>query len=95
VLTTLSSRQVEALLLEESERADRLRQLLPFVDVLTDGAAARLGLSRPTLISKLQRLGISAGRGLTKSGESATVKSSTLARRSSSVKIAWQKRRWR
>jgi dipeptidyl aminopeptidase/acylaminoacyl peptidase len=35
VLTTLSSRQVEALLMEESERADRLRQSLPFVDVLT------------------------------------------------------------
>jgi hypothetical protein len=35
VLTSLSSRQVEALLLEESERADRLRQSLPFVDVLT------------------------------------------------------------
>jgi len=35
VLTALSSRQVEALLVEESERADRLRQSLPFVDVLT------------------------------------------------------------
>jgi hypothetical protein len=35
VLTTLSARQVEALLVEESERADRLRQSLPFVDVLT------------------------------------------------------------
>lgn len=35
VLTTLSSRQVEALLVEESERADRMRQSLPFVDVLT------------------------------------------------------------
>jgi hypothetical protein len=35
VLTTLSSRQVEALLMEESERADRPRQSLPFVDVLT------------------------------------------------------------
>jgi cytosine/adenosine deaminase-related metal-dependent hydrolase len=35
VLTTLSPRQVEALLVEESERADRLRQSLPFVDVLT------------------------------------------------------------
>jgi len=34
VLTTLSSRQIEALLVEESERADRLRQSLPFVDVL-------------------------------------------------------------
>jgi hypothetical protein len=30
VLTTLSSRQIEALLVEESERADRLRQSLPF-----------------------------------------------------------------
>jgi formate hydrogenlyase transcriptional activator len=29
-----------------------------------DGAAARLGLSRTTLISRMQRLGISAGRGL-------------------------------
>jgi hypothetical protein len=35
VLTNLSPRQVEALLLEKSERADRLRQSLPFVDVLT------------------------------------------------------------
>jgi hypothetical protein len=35
VLTTLSSRQVQALLVEESERADRLWQSLPFVDVLT------------------------------------------------------------
>jgi hypothetical protein len=35
VLTTLSSRQVEAFLVEQSERADRLRQSLPFVDVLT------------------------------------------------------------
>ena len=34
MLTTLSSRQIEALLVEESERADRLRQSLPFVDVL-------------------------------------------------------------
>ncbi len=32
-----------------------------------DGAAARLGLSRTTLISKMQRLGISAVRGLRKS----------------------------
>jgi formate hydrogenlyase transcriptional activator len=32
-----------------------------------DGAAARLGLSRTTLISRMQRLGISAGRGLRKS----------------------------
>lgn len=35
VLTTLSPRQVGALLVEESERADRLRQSLPFLDVLT------------------------------------------------------------
>jgi hypothetical protein len=35
VLTSLSTRQIEALLVEESERADRLRQSLPFVDVLT------------------------------------------------------------
>lgn len=35
VLTTLSSRQVEALLVEKSGRADRLRQSLPFVDVLS------------------------------------------------------------
>jgi formate hydrogenlyase transcriptional activator len=32
-----------------------------------DGAAARLGLSRTTLISRMQRLGISAGSGLRKS----------------------------
>ena len=32
-----------------------------------DGAAARLGLSRTTLISRMQRLGISAGSGLHKS----------------------------
>ena len=32
-----------------------------------DGAAARLGLSRTTLISRMQRLGISAGRGLRES----------------------------
>ena len=32
-----------------------------------DGAAARLGLSRTTLISRMQRLGISAGSGLNKS----------------------------
>jgi hypothetical protein len=32
-----------------------------------DGAAARLGLSRTTLISKMQRLGIAAVRGLRKS----------------------------
>ena len=32
-----------------------------------DGAAARLGLSRTTLISRMQRLGISAGTGLGKS----------------------------
>ena len=32
-----------------------------------DGAAARLGLSRTTLISRMQRLGISAGGGLRKS----------------------------
>ena len=31
-----------------------------------DGAAARLGLSRTTLISRMQRLGISAGSGLRK-----------------------------
>jgi len=32
-----------------------------------DGAAARLGLSRTTLISRMQRLGISAASGLHKS----------------------------
>ena len=32
-----------------------------------DGAAARLGLSRTTLISRMQRLGITAGSGLTQS----------------------------
>ncbi|MBR9990237.1 MAG: hypothetical protein KFH98_10795 [Gemmatimonadetes bacterium] len=35
ILSTLSVRQVQALLVEQSERADRLRQSLPFVDVLT------------------------------------------------------------
>ena len=34
-----------------------------------DGAAARLGLSRTTLISRMQRLGITAASGLTKSGQ--------------------------
>jgi hypothetical protein len=37
-----------------------------------DGAAARLGLSRTTLISKMQRLGISGGNNLGKSGERAS-----------------------
>jgi formate hydrogenlyase transcriptional activator len=32
-----------------------------------DGAAARLGLSRTTLISRMQRLGISSGTDLRKS----------------------------
>lgn len=35
ILSTLSVRQIQALLVEESERADRLRQSLPFLDVLT------------------------------------------------------------
>ena len=38
-----------------------------------DGAAARLGLSRTTLISRMQRLGISSGTGLRKSASQATV----------------------
>ncbi len=38
-----------------------------------DGAAARLGLSRTTLISKMQRLGISAVRGLRKAGSVAAI----------------------
>jgi formate hydrogenlyase transcriptional activator len=38
-----------------------------------DGAAARLGLSRTTLISRMQRLGIVARRGLQKSGNDAVV----------------------
>ena len=37
-----------------------------------DGAAARLGLSRTTLISRMQRLGISAGSGLRKSASRPT-----------------------
>jgi formate hydrogenlyase transcriptional activator len=37
-----------------------------------DGAAARLGLSRTTLISRMQRLGISAGSGLRKSASQPT-----------------------
>jgi formate hydrogenlyase transcriptional activator len=38
-----------------------------------DGAAARLGLSRTTLISKMQRLGISTGSGLRKSASQPAV----------------------
>jgi formate hydrogenlyase transcriptional activator len=41
-----------------------------------DGAAARLGLSRTTLISRMQRLGISAGRGFRKSAKVAAVSQS-------------------
>jgi formate hydrogenlyase transcriptional activator len=37
-----------------------------------DGAAARLGLSRTTLISRMQRLGISAGSGVRKSASPPT-----------------------
>jgi formate hydrogenlyase transcriptional activator len=41
-----------------------------------DGAAARLGLSRTTLISRMQRLGISAGSGLRKSASKPDCRSS-------------------
>src|SRR5262245_58415255 len=47
-----------------------------------DGAAARLGLSRTTLISRMQRLGISAGSRLRKPGshrEASQVAKRTLA----------------
>jgi hypothetical protein len=36
ILTELSVQQVQSFLMEQSERADRLRQSLPFVEVLTD-----------------------------------------------------------
>ena len=36
MLTELSTKQVQSFLMEKSERADRLRQSLPFVEVLTD-----------------------------------------------------------
>jgi hypothetical protein len=42
LLTHLSARQIEALLVEDSEKADRLRQSLPFVDALTPEERAQL-----------------------------------------------------
>lgn len=42
ILDDLSLQQVQSLLREESERADRLRQSLPFVEVLTPGERKRL-----------------------------------------------------
>jgi len=36
ILTELSIRQIQSLLREDSERADRLRQSLPFIEVLTE-----------------------------------------------------------
>lgn len=42
ILSDLSIQQVQSLLREESERADRLRQSLPFVRVLTPEERARL-----------------------------------------------------
>jgi transcriptional regulator with GAF, ATPase, and Fis domain len=52
--------------LEEAERSHILRTLQETKGVVggRDGAAARLGLPRTTLISKMQRLGIHRGRGL-------------------------------
>jgi DNA-binding NtrC family response regulator len=45
-----------------------------------DGAAARLGLSRTTLISRMQRLGISTGSGLRKSASQPAVSRVRVAR---------------
>jgi hypothetical protein len=42
ILTQLSLRQIQAQLTEDSERADRLRQSLPFVDVLSSEERARI-----------------------------------------------------
>jgi hypothetical protein len=42
LLETLTARQVAGLLREDSERADRLRQNLPFVGALSDGERAQL-----------------------------------------------------
>ena len=42
LLDTLTARQVAALLREDSERADRLRQNLPFVGALSDGERTQL-----------------------------------------------------
>jgi len=42
VLSILSVRQIQALLTEDTERADRLRQSLPFLNVLSTGERAEL-----------------------------------------------------
>jgi formate hydrogenlyase transcriptional activator len=62
--------------LEQAERSHILETLLRTAGVIggPNGAAARLGLPRTTLISKMMRLGISASQ-----------KSSTLARAAASV----------
>jgi len=46
-----------------------------------DGAAARLGLSRTTLISRMQRLGISAASGLRRSANQSVVSGARSARK--------------
>jgi len=53
--------------LEEVERSHILQTLLRTAGVVggPNGAAARLGLKRTTLISMMRRLGINTGRGLT------------------------------
>jgi hypothetical protein len=58
VLTTLSPRQVVASLMEEFERADRLRQLLPFVDVLTsEDRAAVFREASPSSLPRCRPIG--------------------------------------
>jgi len=42
ILSQLSLRQIQALLTEDSERADRLRQSLPFLDVLSGNERAEI-----------------------------------------------------
>jgi formate hydrogenlyase transcriptional activator len=53
-----------------------------------DGAAARLGLSRTTLISRMQRLGISAGSGVPKSASQPRLKHSSARHPSTALRVA-------
>jgi|RhiMethySRZTD1v2_1073278.scaffolds.fasta_scaffold18374_4 hypothetical protein len=54
-----------------------------------DGAAARLGLSSTTLISRMQRLGISAVTGLRKSASGGQRINDTRQRRAEGGTLRW------
>jgi hypothetical protein len=48
ILTELSVRQIQSFLTEDSERAERLRQSMPFVEILTEAERTAIIMGEPT-----------------------------------------------